>query len=92
MMFLMRTTLTIEDHLINELKAEAQRTGKPFKQIVNEVIQAGLRQQHQPDTRTAYVCRTFSLGHPPKADLDKALSVAEVFEDEEVKRKLGLEK
>ena len=39
---LMRTTLTIEDHLARALKERAHRTGKPFKQVVNEMLRAGL--------------------------------------------------
>ena len=38
----MRTTLTIDDHLARALKERAHRSGKPFKQIVNETLRAGL--------------------------------------------------
>ena len=38
----MRTTLTIGDHIARTLKDLAHRSGKPFKQIVNETLHAGL--------------------------------------------------
>ena len=38
----MRTTLTIEDGIARALKERAHRSGKPFKQIVNETLRAGL--------------------------------------------------
>lgn len=40
----MRTTLTIEDSLAELLKKQAHETGKPFKQVVNEALRAGLEQ------------------------------------------------
>ena len=38
----MRTTLTIEDRIARDLKKLAHRSGKPFKVVVNETLQAGL--------------------------------------------------
>ncbi|HXV62361.1 MAG TPA: DUF2191 domain-containing protein [Vicinamibacteria bacterium] len=38
----MRTTLTLDDDVAAKLKAETKRTGKPFRQIVNEYLRRGL--------------------------------------------------
>ena len=38
----MRTTLTLDDDVAAKLKAETKRTGKPFKQVVNEYLRRGL--------------------------------------------------
>jgi hypothetical protein len=38
----MRTTLTLDDHVARTLKERAHRSGKPFKQIVNETLRTGL--------------------------------------------------
>lgn len=38
----MRTTLTLDDDIVNELKAESRRTGKPLKVVVNETLRRGL--------------------------------------------------
>ena len=39
---MMRTTLTLDDDITNELKAESRRTGKPLKAVVNETLRRGL--------------------------------------------------
>lgn len=41
----MRTTLTLDDDLAVILKRLADETGRPFKDVVNEAIRAGLREQ-----------------------------------------------
>ena len=38
----MRTTLTLDDDLAAALKEQAQRTGEPFKQVVNDTLRRGL--------------------------------------------------
>jgi hypothetical protein len=40
----MRTTLVFDDALLRQLLQKALDSGKPFKQVVNETLQAGLRQ------------------------------------------------
>jgi hypothetical protein len=37
----MRTTLTLEDDVAAKLKTEAQQTGRPFREIVNETLRRG---------------------------------------------------
>jgi hypothetical protein len=37
-----RTTLTLEDDVLEGLQEEVRRTAKPFKAVVNEAIRAGL--------------------------------------------------
>lgn len=88
----MRTTLTIDDDLMKQLKARAYRTGKPFKQIVNDAIRCGLRPNQAPANRKPYTCKTFPMGFPRLYNLDKALALAAQLEDEEITRKLNLKK
>ena len=38
----MRTTLTIDDALLRQLRQKALDSGKPFKRVVNETLRAGL--------------------------------------------------
>jgi len=38
----MRTTLTLDDDVAAKLRAEARRSGKSFREIVNDVIRRGL--------------------------------------------------
>lgn len=88
----MRTTLTIDDELMNEIREEAHTKGLPVKEVVNRALRAGLREYNRPKSAKPYKCRSFSLGYPPLADLDRALDLAERLESEEIARKLALRK
>jgi hypothetical protein len=37
-----RTTLTLDDDVAAKLKAQMRKTGKPFKEVVNEALRVGL--------------------------------------------------
>ncbi len=87
----MRTTLTIDDQLLAELKERAHREGVPLKQLVNQVLRRGL-DAPPPAERKRYRARTFSMGQPAVPGLDKSLAIAAGLEDEEVARKLVLRK
>jgi hypothetical protein len=89
----MRTTLTIEERLARDLKEIAHRSGKPFKQVVNETLHAGLSAQKTPPKARRYRLKPASLGQPlPGIDLDKALQLADALEDVEIARKLEMRK
>ncbi len=82
----MRTTITLEDALANELKKRALETGKPFKQVVNETLLAGLQRQAR---RRPYRLKPAALGAPAAGvDLDKALRLADELEDMALRSKL----
>ncbi len=89
----MRTTLTIDDRIAKALKALAHRSGKPFKQVLNETLQAGLAAREGPGKARPYRLKVASLGGVlPGIDLTKALRLAASLEDEEIARKLELRK
>jgi hypothetical protein len=89
----MRTTLTIDDDLAAEIKRLAFESGKSFKQVVNESLRCGLS-SHRPGRKSPpYRLKPASLGGPlPGVNLDKALQLAEILEDEAVRTKLELRK
>jgi len=47
----MRTTLTIDDDLAKALHEESRRTGRPFKEVVNEAVRRGLMAGAAPAKR-----------------------------------------
>jgi hypothetical protein len=56
----MRTTLTLDNDLAQRLRQAAARDGKPFKQIVNDTLRAGLGLRDKPGRRREKsVLRTF---------------------------------
>ena len=88
----MRTTLTVDDRIAKALKALAHRTGKPFKQVVNETLQAGLAARSAPKPKP-YRIKPVALGGVVSGvDINKALRLAAALEDEEIARKLELRK
>ena len=87
----MRTTLTIEDGIDRKLKALARKTGKSYKQVVNETLKHGLAVGDR--AARSYKLRPASMGAVDHAyDLDRALALADAMEDEEIVRKLTLRK
>lgn len=82
----MRTTLTLEDRLAEALRRRAHEQGKPFKEVVNEALRAGL--QAQPSPRP-YRLEPTPMGRPrPGYDLVKAREISEDLEDAAVAEKL----
>lgn len=84
----MRTTLTIDDKLAEELKARARASGKPFKQVVNDALVRGLQQLDEPRP-ASYRLTPCSLGTPRgDLNLDRALALADALEDDAIVDKL----
>jgi hypothetical protein len=88
----MRTTLTLDDYLAKELKEVAHRSGKPFKEVVNETLRNGLCARHAGGVPKPFKLETVSLGFHPGVNIDKALRLADEMEDEEIIRKMELRK
>lgn len=88
-----RTTLTIDDHIARELKQLAQRSGKSFKVVVNETLQAGLAASQERPQPMRYRVRAVSLGAIVRGvNLDKTLALADTLEDEAFAHKVELRK
>lgn len=85
----MRTTVRLDDDLLEQLKAQARKENVSLTRIVNRALKAGLqtgalRRRAQPAFRE----RVYPMGSPRLA-LDKALALSAAFEDEEVVRELA---
>lgn len=57
----MRTTLTLDDDVAAKLKTAAQRTGRSFRDVVNETLRRGLLSA-RPVTRERFRIEPRSLG------------------------------
>lgn len=85
----MRTTLRIDDDLLDRLKARARAEKVSLTRIINRVIKAGLvTGGHPRRPRRPYRERVHAMGAPQLA-LDKALALAAVLEDDEIARELA---
>ena len=88
----MRTTLTLDPDVARALRRLARDGERPFKEVVNTTLRAGLARHGQP-RRRRYRLKPQSLGGvQPGFNLDKALQLADSLEDEGIARKLELRK
>ncbi len=77
----MRTTLSLDDDVAAKLKAEARRAGRPFREIVNDVLRRGLASRRATAQRRAFIIAARDLGElKPGLSLD---NVAELIEQVE---------
>ncbi len=86
----MRTTVTLDADVAEQLKREARERGLSFKSVLNDAVRAGLavdRGQARP-----YRIPARRLGLRQGVDLTKALGLAAALEDEEIVRRLELRK
>jgi hypothetical protein len=88
----MRTTLTIDDGIARTLKELAHRSGKPFRQVVNETLRAGLGATGARRSKPYRVKPAALGGVLPGVNLDKALALADAIEDQELMTKMQLRK
>ncbi len=86
----MRTTVDIDAHLLKRLRVEARRRGVPFKEYLNGVLHRALHERREAPAES-YRCPAFGMGAPLRP-LDKALSLADALDDEDVVRDLALRK
>lgn len=88
----MRTTVRLDDELLDRLKVQARQENVSLTRLINRALEAGLQAgATRRPKRAPYREPVHALG-TPRVPLDKALVLAAVLEDEEVARKLALRK
>lgn len=85
----MRTTLTLDEDVAQQVKRLMRERGAGFKETVNELIRRGLG---ATDAVEPYVAPQFSSGVRAGIDLDRALALAARLEDDEFVRRYELGK
>ena len=85
----MRTTIDLDDALLQRLRDTAHREGVPFKALLHRVILRGL--DEAPSVApTHYEPRSYNMGPVREGyDLVKARWIADDLEDEEIIRKIN---
>lgn len=83
----MRTTLTLDDDVAALLREEAERSRRPFKQVVNQALRLGLRAGAAPERRERFRVKPHSFGLKPGIDPDKMNQLAGELEDEAIVEK-----
>lgn len=86
----MRTTVTLDPDVLEQVKELARRRNLSFKAALNAAIRAGLAAER--GGRRAYRVPARPMHLRPAIDLMHALQLADSLEDEEIVRKLELRK
>jgi len=81
----MRTTMTLDTDVAQQIHQRMREQGTSFKQTVNDLLRRGLRSGEGPESYTTPV---FDLGVRSDVDLDKALALSSAMEDAETRREL----
>jgi len=87
----MRTTVTLDADVERMIRDSMKERGVSFKEALNDAARAGLRREKNRPVRK-FVQKTYHMGAEQNFPWDKAHSVADAIEDEEILRKLALGK
>ncbi len=85
----MRTTVTLDEDVAQQIERRMRQTGATFKQTINDLLRRGL---HPGTADPNFRVEPFSSEIRPGLDLTKALALAGALEDDEILRKLELGK
>jgi len=75
-----RTTLTLDEDVAVRLQNESRRSGRSFKELVNECLRRGLESGRVPPSRTPFKVKARPLGVHPGLDYDNVADLIEQIE------------
>lgn len=78
----MRTTLTLDDDVAAKLKAVVKRQSRPFRDVVNAALRAGLETLGERRPQRPYRTTGFDLGGSLVGSLDNVADVVARVEGE----------
>src|SRR3954468_7650804 len=75
-----RTTLTLDEDLAKKLKSEVRRSGRSFRDVINDMLRRGLASQKAAKPSKPFKVKARDLGLRPGLSLYCALSRPELGE------------
>ena len=75
-----RTTLTLDEDVAASLKAESRRSGRPYREIVNEFLRIGLSARRSPPPSHPFRVRAKPMGLRPGLALENIGDLLEQLE------------
>jgi hypothetical protein len=85
MMRIMRTTITIDDDVLERARALAAKLRTPFKSVINEALRSGLDQVERPTEQKPYKTRPHAMGLKPGRNLDNIQELLSQVEGEDAR-------
>ena len=79
----MRTTISIDDDVLERARAVAAQLRTPFKTIVNEALRAGLDQVEKPAKQRRYKTKPHKMGLRHGRNLDNIQELLTQIEGED---------
>ena len=71
--------MTLEDDVVRRLEAQARRTGRPFKDVLNEAVRDGLDRALKPAS-SRFQVEARDMGVLPGIDFDDISGLVEQLE------------
>ncbi|MGA2271281.1 MAG: DUF2191 domain-containing protein [Bryobacteraceae bacterium] len=85
----MRTTLTIEPDVAQEIRQRMAEKKLPLKRVVNDALRAGLSKTGKKERTKRFVVKPWPLELKPGIDRDKLGQLLDQLETEEFIRKMS---
>ncbi len=79
----MRTTLPIDDDVLDRARALSQKLRTPFRRVVNEALRAGLQTIEAPTKRRRYQTKPHKMGLKVGKNLDNIQELLAQVEGED---------
>ena len=79
----MRTTLNLDDDVLERAKAMAAKLKTPFRQVINEALRAGLSAAEDPPPMRPYCTHPHTMGLKAGRNLDNIQALLSEVEGED---------
>jgi plasmid stability protein len=75
-----RTTVTLDDDVIQRVKEQSRSHGKSFRETLNDLLRTGLNSRETPPTRRHFRVKPFHSGYVPGLNYDCTEALLEYLE------------
>lgn len=75
-----RTTVTLDDDVMERVQRHARSSGKPFKEALNELLRSGLLAAGSRPVKGRFRVKPFHMGYRPELNYDDVESLLEYLE------------
>ena len=72
-----RTTVTLDEDVMQRVRRHARSFGKPFKETLNELLRTGLLAAESRPARRTFRIKPFHMGYRPELNYDDAEALLE---------------